>query len=351
MSAEFPRTLEYRDRSLFLLDQTKLPHQEEIIRCTSVEQVGEAIKSLRVRGAPAIGLAAAYGVVLAAEANLEAPPATFREAVDLAMSELARTRPTAVNLFGALRRMADVLDRSAPSSPGEMARALRDEADRMLREDESANRRMGEHGAALIADGARILTHCNTGALATGAFGTALGVIRTAHEQGKAVSVWVDETRPLLQGSRLTTWELQRMGVPFTLITDSMAGHFMARDQVDLVIVGADRIASNGDTANKIGTYSLAILADAHGLPFYVAAPTTTIDLDIDSGSDIPIEQRASDEVASFAGRRVAPNDVAVAGPAFDVTPSRLIAGIVTENGVAIPPYGETLARMVSEGP
>jgi methylthioribose-1-phosphate isomerase len=236
-------------------------------------------------------------------------------------------------------RIRAVLRGHPTSSPREAAEAILAEADSMLREDEIANRRMGQHGAALIPDGANVLTHCNTGALATGAYGTALGIILAAHESGQRVHVWVDETRPLLQGARLTAWELEQAGVPYTLITDNMAGHFMARGQVDLAIVGADRIASNGDTANKIGTYAVAVLAHAHDLPFYIAAPTSTVDLHTPDGSAIPIEERSASEVAGFRDVRTAPASARVANPAFDVTPARLIRGIVTEEGVIEAPF------------
>jgi methylthioribose-1-phosphate isomerase len=241
--------------------------------------------------------------------------------------------------------MRRVVEAQPLASPEELYEVLLSQANRMLQEDEAANRRMGQLGATLVPDGANVLTHCNTGALATGAFGTAFGVIRTAHQQGKRLHVWADETRPLLQGARLTAWELKEAGIPVTLITDSMAGHFMVRGQVDLVMVGADRIAANGDTANKIGTYALAVLADAHQIPFYVVAPTSTVDLSIPSGDAIPIEERNREEVTTLAGRPIAPEGIRAANPAFDVTPARLIEAIVTEQGVVRPPFAEGLAR------
>jgi methylthioribose-1-phosphate isomerase len=341
------RTLEFRDGALWLIDQTRLPLETVEIECRTVTQVADAIRRLSVRGAPAIGCAAAYGVVLAAQ-SLAGEEATsdFQAGLEDAIAELRGTRPTAVNLFWALDRMRRRADDLAGEEPVRIAAALREEADAMLREDEAANRAMGQYGANLIPDGANVLTHCNAGALATAAYGTAMGVIRAAHEQGKRIHVWVDETRPLLQGARLTSWELGQLDIPHTLITDGMAGHFMARGQVDVVITGADRIVANGDTANKIGTYGVAVLADAHRIPFYVAAPTSTVDLTTASGERITIEERDPDEVRSFRGVRVAPEGAPAANPAFDVTPARLIHAIVTEKGIAWPPYETTLARM-----
>jgi methylthioribose-1-phosphate isomerase len=346
------KTLEFRDGALYLLDQTRLPLDPTLIRCGAYTDVCEAIKLLRVRGAPAIGLAAAYGTVLAAR-SLSAGSAThesFTTQLLTAIDELASTRPTAVNLFWALARMRHVIEAHRGESPAGLSDLLLQEADRMLHEDEEANRKMGLFGAELIPDGANVLTHCNTGALATGAFGTALGVMRAAQEQGKQIHVWVDETRPLLQGARLTAWELKELHIPFTLITDNMAGHFMSRGKVDLAMVGADRIVANGDAANKIGTYSVAVLAHAHGLPFYFVAPTSTVDLSIPSGDQITIEERSADEVTSIRGTRVAPNGISVANPAFDVTPARLITAIVTERGVIHPPFSAGLEQHVAPG-
>jgi methylthioribose-1-phosphate isomerase len=342
-------TLEYRDRSLWLLDQTKLPLETVFLECRDIPTLCEAITSLRVRGAPAIGLAAAFGVALAGQelAARGVSETDFRAGVSVAAAELAATRPTAINLFWALERMRALLDQRLEDGVTGLAAALLTEAHRMLAEDESINRTMGKHGAELIPDGANILTHCNAGALATGAYGTALGVIRAAHEQGKRVHVWVDETRPLLQGARLTAWELQEVGIPHSLITDNMAGHFMQRGQIDLAIVGADRIVANGDGANKIGTYSVAVLASAHSLPFYFVAPTSTVDLSIADGSRIPIEERAPDEVTSFRGVSTAPVGTRVANPAFDVTPARLVTAIVTECGVVRRPYTHGLKAAV----
>ena len=342
-------TLEYRDDTLWILDQTKLPAESTVLACRDTASIAEAIKSLRVRGAPAIGLAAAFGVALAA-ANMAAQGAgqdRLTTGVEAAAAELAATRPTAVNLFWALERMRRVLTDATGKDADTIAHLLENEARRMMAEDEAANRSMGRHGEALIPDGANVLTHCNAGALATGAYGTAIGVIQAAHDAGKRVHVWVDETRPLLQGARLTAWELNQAGIPHTLITDGMAAHFMRNGRIDLAIVGADRIAANGDTANKIGTYGVAVLAHAHELPFYVAAPTSTVDLSVAHGGLIPIEERAPTEVTSFRGVQTAPAATPAANPAFDVTPSRLIGAIVTECGVVRAPFSEGLRGAV----
>lgn len=338
------RALEFRGRALRLLDQRKLPDALVWLECTDHRMVADAIRTLAVRGAPAIGLAAAYGVVLAAMTS-ERRGHDARRRLDEAMQELGSTRPTAVNLSWALRRMRRLRDAHSELSLPELSPLLLEEADRMMAEDESANRAMSEYGASLIPEGANVLTHCNTGALVSSGIGTALGAIRAAHENGKGLHVWVDETRPLLQGARLTTWELQQLDIPFTLITDSMAAHFMARGDVDLAMVGADRIAANGDTANKIGTYSVAVLARAHDLPFYVVAPTSTVDISAPSGASITIEERSPEEVTGFRGVRVAPDGAHAVNPAFDITPSELIAGIATECGIARHPFAEDLAR------
>jgi methylthioribose-1-phosphate isomerase len=341
------KTLEYRDNALFLLDQTRLPHETVELRCATYQEVAGAIRRLSVRGAPAIGLAGAYGVVLAAQQLSSSTPSTFSSDLDQAIEVLRATRPTAVNLSWALERMRGVIQRHGADDPEKLADRLRQEAEVMMSEDLRANQDMGRHGAALIPDGAQILTHCNAGGLATGGFGTALGVILTAHQQRKRLHVWVDETRPLLQGARLTTWELAEAGVPHTLITDNMAGHFMAQGNVDMVMVGADRIAANGDAANKIGTYGVAVLAHAHNLPVYFVAPTSTVDLDTADGSDIPIEERSHDEVTSFFGVKTAPGDTVAANPAFDVTPARLVSAIVTETGIISAPFGPGLKQAV----
>jgi methylthioribose-1-phosphate isomerase len=344
------RTLDFDERqpALILVDQTRLPHVTEFVTCRTPQQVADAITSMQVRGAPAIGVAAAYGMVLAALEHASDDASAFVDALERAAALLRRTRPTAVNLQWALDRMCGRARAVAEREGVEAARAaLLELATTLADEDVAANRRMGAYGLELVPDGASILTHCNAGALATVDYGTALGVVRAAHDAGRAIHVYVDETRPFLQGARLTAWELKQLGVPMTLITDSMAGQFMSRGKVDLVVVGADRIAANGDVANKIGTYSLAVLARENGIPFYVAAPTSTIDLSLASGVDIPIEERPPHEVTELAGARIAPEGVNAAHPAFDVTPARLIAAIITERGVLRPPYQESLAGAV----
>lgn len=337
-------TLAWQDDHLCLLDQTRLPREEIYLQLTDYRQVVEAIRSMRIRGAPAIGCAAAYGVALAARALYDCDRTGFREGLDAACSELIATRPTAVNLTWAIERMRRVA--AGEPEPRAAAALLLAEAIAIQEEDVAANRAMGRHGAPLIADGATVLTHCNAGALATAGYGTALGVVRAAVESGKRVQVYADETRPLLQGARLTAWELTRDGIPTTLLADTMAGHFLHSGRISCVIVGADRIAANGDTANKIGTYQVAVLAKENSVPFYVAAPFSTVDLTARDGRDIRIEQRAPDEVTSFGGARTAPEAVAVENPAFDVTPNRYITAIITERGVIHPPLAEGLQRL-----
>jgi len=324
---------------LILVDQTVLPEREIERDYRSWQEVGAAIRTLVVRGAPAIGVAAAFGVVLAARASHAATFDGLLADLETAIKGLAATRPTAVNLFWALDRMrqAAVASRALPLDA--MRARLLAEAQAIRDEDIAANRAMGAHGAALVPPNARILTHCNAGALATAGYGTALGVVRAAHAQGKVALVWVDETRPVMQGSRLTAWECVREGIPHRLIADVAAASVMARGEVDLVVTGADRIAANGDTANKIGTYSLAVLAAHHRVPFYIAAPFSTIDPSIASGAQIPIEERDASEVRRVGGQQTAPSDSPVFNPAFDVTPAGLIAAIVTERGVVRPPY------------
>lgn len=339
------------DGQLVLIDQTCLPLEYRERICHDVASVIESIRSLRVRGAPAIGIAAAYGVCLAGQTPaLQSSVTEFQSELETAIDQLAASRPTAVNLFWALDRMRQVV--RSPSSDGiaSLRAQLLVEARRMEEQDRHMCRAIGEHGATLIPPAANILTHCNTGGLATAEYGTALGVILTAHLQGKAVHVFVDETRPLLQGARLTAWELQRLRIPCTLICDSMAAQVMKVVPIDLVITGADRIAANGDTANKIGTYGLAVLAQAHGIPFYVAAPTSTFDLQRPDGGGIPIEQRDPGEVTHGFGRVTAPDDIAVYNPAFDVTPASLIHGIVTEKGVITPVDEEHIRRVIGCG-
>ena len=322
--------------ALELLDQTRLPDEEIWLRCERLLDLEQAIRRLSVRGAPAIGVAAAYGLVVGLREGLQLPEIVAR---------LSATRPTAVNLRWALERGEVEFERSLAA--GETAAdALLDWARRLQAADIETNRRIGAHGAALFEEGSRVLTHCNTGALATAGFGTALGVIRTAWEQGRVSHVWVDETRPLLQGARLTAWECLRLGLPFAVVPDVMAGALMARGLVDRVVVGADRIAANGDAANKIGTYSVAVLAARHGIPFYFAAPVSTIDPATPSGAGIPIEERDPREVTEIRGVRIAPQSAPARNFAFDVTPAELIAGIITEQGVLGAPYGPAIAAL-----
>jgi methylthioribose-1-phosphate isomerase len=335
MSEDSP--LWWEDGALSLIDQTVLPHHVTVRRCTTWEDVAEAIRALRVRGAPAIGLAAAYGLALAARSQPgQSRPERLRQLRSVAAG-LRATRPTAVNLAWALDRLLDTAE--ATPDPEALAERLLEAAHTLARADREANRRIGEHGAGLLPSGARVLTYCNTGMLATGGYGTAFGVLRSAHEQGRGIHVIVCETRPVLQGARLTTWELQQAGIPATLITDNAAGALMRSGDVDVVIVGADRIAANGDVANKVGTYTLAVLAHAHRIPFYVAAPLSTVDLSAPDGSAIPIEERAPEEVTSVAGVQVAPAGFSARNPAFDVTPHALVAAVITEAGVVRPPY------------
>lgn len=321
--------LRWTGDSLQLLDQRLLPSEEKWIDCVDEAAVAAAIKDMVVRGAPAIGVAAAFGLALAGKRG--------HDIVDAA-AKLRQTRPTAVNLTWAIERMLDAHDRGAD---------LTREAEQILAEDIAANMRIGQFGAELLGQRSTVLTHCNAGALATGGYGTALGVVRAAVENGKSIDVFANETRPYLQGARLTAWELQRDGIDVTLITDNMAGHFFQQDKFDAVVVGADRIAANGDTANKIGTYTVAVLAHAHGVPFYVAAPVSTIDINTESGDDIPIEERNASEVTEIFGRRIAPEGVRVRHPAFDVTPARLISAIITDRGVLWPPLNESITRIV----
>ena len=336
-----------------LIDQTRLPTEFVRIDCRDVPAVWEAIKALRVRGAPAIGIAAAYGAVLGGQPALAqgAGVDAVRRAVREATAHLRTSRPTAVNLFWALDRVDRVLDETPGDDPAALLGRLLDEAHAIAEEDRAMCRAIGRFGAELLAPGSGVLTHCNAGGLATADYGTALAVIFSAHEQGKGVSVYADETRPLLQGSRLTAWELQRRGVPVTLICDNMAAQVMKEKRVQAVVVGADRIAANGDTANKIGTYGVALLARAHGIPFYVAAPSSTFDLSLPDGSSIPIEQRDPREVTHGFGRATAPEGVGVYNPAFDVTPAELISGIVTERGVIRPVDTPTVRAVLSAPP
>lgn len=331
-------TVEWKDDQVCLLDQTLLPEVVRILDCTGYLEVADAIRTLKVRGAPAIGVTAALGVALGARQYTETTLDGFHQHMDHVCDVLAATRPTAVNLFWAVNRMKGVLASTSVTSIEECQQCLLNEALAILEEDIRVNQTLGRYGAAVLQDGDAILTHCNAGALATAGYGTALGVVRAAWEEGKKLRVFADETRPVLQGARLTAWELQQDGIPVTLITDNMAGALMQKQRVQCCIVGADRIAANGDVANKIGTYSVAVLAQAHDIPFYVAAPISTIDLETANGEGIPIEERNPSEVTQLHGTRViAPIGVSVWNPAFDVTPATLITGIITERGILSP--------------
>lgn len=343
------KTIEWVDRSLSIIDQTLLPGNYTIIELSTLEQVWEAIKSLRVRGAPAIGVCAAFGVLVGLNEKKPSEGSDAFRVVEEGADYLATSRPTAVNLFWALDRMKRCAAALKPDSTAdEIYDRLESEAKTILDEDRALCRAIGKHGAELIGDRTGVLTHCNAGGLATSEYGTALAVMFRAHEEGRDFKVFADETRPLLQGARLTTWELLREGIDVTLICDSMAGLVMREGKVQLVLVGADRIAANGDSANKIGTYSVAVLAKAHDIPFYVAAPSSTFDLETPSGDQIPIEQRAREEITAPFGKETAPEDVAVYNPAFDVTPAELIAGIVTEHGILRPPFTESIEQQIA---
>jgi methylthioribose-1-phosphate isomerase len=339
-------TLEWTDAGVRFIDQTKLPTEETYVTCRTYQEVADAIRTMIVRGAPAIGVAAAMGIALGARDLQAETAAEFRPRFDRICDVLAATRPTAVNLFWAVRRMREKLDTLKALPVPQIKQALIAEARQMHAEDIAANEAMGRHGAALMPAAGGVLTHCNAGALATCGYGTALGVIRAAVAAGKRIHVFADETRPFLQGSRLTAWELMKDGIPVTLISDNMSGAMMRLGKIKAVVVGADRIAANGDVANKIGTYSVAILAKEHGIPFYVAAPFSTVDLDTPDGSQIPIEQRSATEVTHLAGKRIAPEGVLVENPAFDVTPAKYVSAIVTERGIARAPYAESLQKL-----
>ena len=351
------RTVDFQTGSLHLIDQTALPDDLRIVHCRSIDETIDAIRTMKVRGAPAIGVTAAWGMVLGARGYLGNTPSELLAHLIEMAALLKESRPTAINLAWAVdRSLAAAREILEPVPAGEenidvtrAGRAVLVSVARDLSDaDVETNRQMGAHGAELIPAEANVLTHCNTGSLATVEYGTALGLVRSAVAAGKRVHVYVDETRPFLQGARLTTWELQEDGIPFTLITDSMAGHFISRGEVDLVIVGADRIAANGDVANKIGTYTLGVLCKENGIPLYVAAPTSTIDLTVASGADIPIEQRTEREVTHIAGVRVAPIGTRAAHPAFDVTPARYVSAIITEQGVHRAPYEQSLREAVA---
>jgi methylthioribose-1-phosphate isomerase len=343
------KTIIWKNNTVVLIDQNALPLAERYVACKSYKEVISAIKDLTVRGAPAIGVAAAMGAALGALHLPPLPLEEFYRKLFTICDEIAQARPTARNLFWALERMKKCLDQTKPVSQSNLVKKLINEAKRICLEDIEINRQMGKYGCLLLADGDNILTHCNAGALATAGYGTALGVIRTAREQGKKLHVYVDETRPILQGARLTAWELKKEKIPFTLITDNMAGFLMQQGKIDKIIVGADRIAANGDTANKIGTYSLSVLAYAHRIPFYVAAPLSTMDVSLNTGAAIPIEERKNEEVTHFKGVRTAPVGTKVYNPAFDLTPARFITAIITEKGTLAKPYRASIARILKE--
>lgn len=353
-------TLRWFNNRLEMIDQRILPSAFEYLSYDSAASVAEGIRSMVVRGAPAIGVAAAYGVALEALRLSRTPPLTpalspegrgsdeaeFNKGMEEGFKVLAASRPTAVNLFWALQRMRRVWESLAAQTPQQIAQRLLAEAHEILAEDIRINKAMGAHGAALLKDGARVLTHCNAGALATAGWGTALGVFRSAVEAGKKISVIADETRPFLQGARLTAWEMVQEGIPVTLITDNMAGHLMAQGEVDAVVVGTDRVAANGDVANKIGTYMVAVLARRHNIPFYVACPLSTIDLSIATGKDIPIEERSVEEVKGFRDCHWAAEGVKIRNPAFDVTPAELVTGLITEKGVILQPDAQGIRKL-----
>jgi len=343
------RTVEWYQGRIRLIDQRLLPAEFRLLELEKPEEVAQAIREMAVRGAPAIGATAAFGLALAARRSQARDREGLLSDLEVAAATLQAARPTAVNLAWAMERVLRQV--TAELNPDRIREVALEEAQAIADEDVAVNQRLGRVGATLIPDGATVLHHCNTGALATVDYGTALGVIRTAHEQGKRVHVLVDETRPRLQGARLTTWELQQLSIPFTLIADNAAGHFLRTGQVDLVLVGADRVAANGDVANKIGTYNLAVVAKENGVPFYPCVPISTIDLDTTTGDDIPIEERPAEEVTglAFLGQPVAPEGVQVANPAFDITPHRYVTGIITENGIAYPPFTLSLKRLAEQ--
>src|ERR1700674_5707686 len=331
------QTLAWTDQGVRFIDQTKLPMEETYVTCKTHEQVAEVIRTMVVRGAPAIGVAAAMGIALAVKNSKAETVGDLKRDFNQACAVIGKTRPTAVNLFWAIRRMQEKLERIRIRPLAQIKQTLIEEAQRMHAEDIAANQAMGRHGATLMPSEGGVLTHCNAGALATAGYGTALGVIRAAVEQGKKIHVYADETRPFLQGSRLTAWELMKDGIPTTVISDNMAGVMMQQGKIGAIVVGADRIAANGDVANKIGTYTLAILAKEHGIPFYVATP---------DGGKIPIEQRNAREVTHIAGKQMVPDGVQVENPAFDVTPAKFVAAIITERGIARAPYTKSLKKL-----
>lgn len=345
------KNIQWINDALVVIDCRKLPMKEEYITCRDYNTLGKAIKTLAVRGAPAIGVAASYGVVLAANEALKKTndKESFIEYINGGIKYLSQTRPTAVNLFWALKRMSEKLDSIKNLSENDIKKELLDEANKIFDEDVETNHNIGKNGNEVVPYGARILTHCNAGALATADYGTALGVMRYAHDHGKDIHVYADETRPLLQGARMTAWELVRENIKGTLITDNMAGYAMKLKMIDMVIFGADRITLNGDVANKIGSYSVAVLAQKHGIPVYVAAPLSTIDIKLKDGNEIPIEQRDKQEVRELFGVQTAPSEIDTFNPAFDVTPHELITGIITEVGILRPPYNLSIPKAFEE--
>jgi len=343
------QTLEWTDSGVRFIDQTKLPTEETYVTCKTYQQVADVIRNMVVRGAPAIGVAAAMGIALGVKNSKATTGAELKPQFDQICDVMGKTRPTAVNLFWAIRRMQEKFEYLRMRPIPQIKQALIEEAQRMHAEDIATNQAMGRHGATLMPASGGVLTHCNAGALATCGYGTALGVIRAAIEQGKKIHVYADETRPFLQGSRLTAWELMKDGIPTTVISDNMAGAMMNQGKIGAIVVGADRIAANGDVANKIGTYTVAVLAKEHGIPFYVAAPFSTIDLDTPDGSKIPIEQRNPREVTHFAGKAVTPEGVEIENPAFDVTPAKFVTAIITERGIVRAPYQEALRKLAEE--
>ena len=340
------KTIEWKGDHIRLLDQRKLPLEVRYLNCKDASSIAKAIRTMAIRGAPAIGVAAAMGIALAAKKIRSNRPEVFWKKIEEVCHLMGETRPTAVNLFWAIERMKRALNQLHSEDVEGLKSKLEREALRIYREDLKINHKIGENGKILIQDGAEVLTHCNAGGLATAGYGTALGVLRAAWAEGKRFNVYVDETRPLLQGARLTAWELVQEKIPATVITDNMAGWLMEKGKINLVLVGADRIARNGDTANKIGTYSLAVLSNWHQIPFYVAAPTSTFDPNLSSGKDIPIEERAGEEVTHIGGRCVTPGGVKVFNPAFDVTPHSLIGAIITEKGILRKPFIKSLRKL-----
>jgi methylthioribose-1-phosphate isomerase len=343
------QTLEWTDSGVRFIDQTKLPTEETYVVCRTHEQVADVIRTMVVRGAPAIGVSAAMGIALGVKNSKASTVGELAPEFDQICDVIGKTRPTAVNLFWAIARMREKFASLRVRPLAQIKQALIEEANRMHAEDIAANQAMGRYGAALMPASGGVLTHCNAGALATCGYGTALGVIRAAVEQGKKIHVYADETRPFLQGSRLTAWELMKDGIPTTVISDNMAGAMMKQGKIAAVVVGADRIAANGDVANKIGTYTVAVLAKEHGIPFYVAAPFSTIDMATPDGSKIPIEQRNAREVTHIAGKQMVPDGVLVENPAFDVTPAKYVSAIVTERGIARAPYEASLQKIAEE--